>query len=97
MSTQNCSMQAGQLIVMSSGEYSDYTYLQSYVALQDVSVDQMRNLAEAVNRERAHMAHEGEYVDPQSMFLVELIRKGWVLSIDHHEIHIGSYGQLSLS
>ena len=86
---QNVELQAGKLIVFSSGEYSDYGYHGAYVCLQSVSHEDIVNLQDEVNKSE-------EYCK-QSLFQSACIRKGWLAQIELREIHLGSYGDLELA
>lgn len=94
---QNLELKAGRLVVFSCGEYSDYGYRGSYVALVDVSDAEMRELADQVNREANRINEEtDDYARAVEMFEAEMIRKGWIAIIEMREIHIGSYSELEL-
>ena len=94
---QNVELKAGKLVTFSSGEYSDYYHLGSYVALQDVPYEEIQAVADEVKRAAQIADDNDEFPDRHSMFQAALIRKGWLAVIDMDEIHIGSYGELDLS
>ena len=94
-SVQNVSLKAGSLVTFSSGEYSDYGYRGTYVALQDVSFEEMMEVVEFVKSKAEK--EDPDYPNAQPLFEPELIRRGWLLSVPMHEIHIGGYNSLELS
>jgi len=94
MSEQNIELKAGQLVVFSEGEYSDYGYRGTYVVLADVSADEMHEVAGVV---KAEADGDGDDWNVISMVEPELIRRGKLAAIDLREIYLGAYGKLRLS
>ena len=90
---QNVELKAGQLVVFSEGSYSDFMYGQAYVALRNVSQDEMLAVASAVHTKNGG-SRWGNGLHEK--FHAEIIRQGMVACIDLREIHIGNYGVLDL-
>lgn len=84
---QNLYLKAGELIVFSEGEYSDYGYRGQYVALQNVSEEQLKEVGDKANEEGYGAVDR---------FISMCIREGWLADINMREIHLGSYGDLIL-
>lgn len=80
--------------MFSSGEYSDYGYMGAFVALQDVTHEQMKEIEGMTSQKADEAEDDNEWSCRHSMFQAALIRNGWLAVIDLHEIHIGSYGDL---
>lgn len=88
--TQNLEFKAGHLIVFSEGEYSDYGYRGSYVCLQNVSHEEITDLADSIKSEDDRYRRVDKFES-------ECIKKGWLAIIEIREIHLGSYGDLDVS
>lgn len=93
MDGHNAFLKAGCLVVFSSGEYSDYGYHGSFVALQNVSAEEARMLVRSVKDEVAK--DDRLYHNKHEIFISRCIRNGWLLGVDMDEIHLGSYGDLT--
>ena len=97
MSEENY-LTAGKLVTFTSGEYSCYSMHGTFVALETVTREQAEEVASAL-RAKAEAEEEktGWYDgDLHEEFQAELIRKGWLVSVDNTEHHIGSYSYLKL-
>ena len=94
MTKQVLDLTAGELVVFSEGEYSDYGYMGAFVVLQDVPEAAMLEVVEEVNA--AADADDDFYYNRSSLFIAALIRRGYLASINLREIHIGTYGELKL-
>lgn len=101
-------VKAGKLFCFSEGEYSDYGYVGHFLALEDITADTFEKCkARCLERIKAG---EGEAYgappdidDPsdvahamRGLFLPELVRMGVLMDIECVEIHIGSYGRLTV-
>lgn len=84
--TKELGFKAGELLVFSEGIYSDYGYMGSFVALESVSQQQMLEIEQEVK-----VGLDTTY-DGTQQFVAALIKRGWILSIPHREIHLGEYG-----
>ena len=79
-------IKAGMAIIFSSGKYSDYSFGQVYIALQDFNYMEeakkfyMEELEKDINT----------YVDSED-FENYLISKGFLGICDYREIHVGDY------
>lgn len=93
-STQNLDIKAGELICFSEGEYSEYGYIDHFVALQDVSRKQLLALAQSLRDQEE--AETIEYGQAKEQLIPRMIANGWLLSINCREIHIGRYGTLDI-
>lgn len=98
----------GDLIVFSTGEYSDYGYAGHFVALEDITTEHFQNAREEAER-RYRIADEAQdnwtresgapyppSEDKHSAFIAALIRSGLLVSVAVTEHHIGSYGDIEL-
>ena len=94
---QNIELKAGRIITFSEGEYSDYRYCGTFVALQDVPKEEMMDAVAKIKKVQEASDDEGIFTDGSGEFLAEMIQRGWLAIIDMQEIHIGSYGHLDLS
>lgn len=90
---QNLDLKAGSLIVFSEGQYSDYGYRGAYVVLCDVSEAMMKD---AVRVTKLQASQLDDSFGSISRFEPELIRRGWLATIDLREIYLGSYGELKV-
>lgn len=84
-------IKAGERIILSSGEYSDYSVLTTVDALEDFDIDFIRK--EWVN----FKASRTEYCDGHYEFLAWLInvrRCVAEVAVDWREWHIGSYSRV---
>ena len=89
MMAQNLDLKAGELLVFSTGSYSDYGYQGSYVVLRDIASAEMEEIATQINS-------DGDKYDSQDRFQAELIRRGCLLTINMREIHLGDWGEVIL-
>ena len=109
MTTVNSEIPAGTLICFSSGEYSDYGYNGHFVVLEALNKGKINAAIEAVNsrleayeekyeawRDSGMQGRPPESMDKQESFIAHLIKEGLLLSINVHEIHIGSYSELDI-
>lgn len=95
MSEENY-LTAGKLVTFTSGQYSDYSMHGTFVALETVTRERINEVA-GLLRTRAEAEEEklGWYDgDLHEEFQAEMIRKGWLVSVDNTERHLGSYGYL---
>lgn len=87
-------IKAGMAIVVSSGCYSDYTFGQVYIALQDFNyMDEarkfyMEGLEKAYNENKRNYWFYPEIED----FERYLISNGFLGLCDYRQIHTGDYG-----
>ena len=81
-------LKAGKMVIFSQGEYSDYCYMGAFVALKDLSENQLRKMVEPLKK--------GEYQDNLDEVVALLIREGFLLELDYTEIHVGSYSTIDL-
>lgn len=86
-------MKAGSLIVFTTGEYSDYSFIDHFLVLQDIPKEK---IAEIEREVRKREAQSKEALNPYVVFISLLIREGFLLSISVTEYHLGSYGKLEL-
>lgn len=82
MTEQNVEMKAGELIFFTEGSYSDYNIQGTFVALQNVSADEMRALEAELN------AMDSE---TRPLFVNVAIARGWLVSVNAREIWLGDY------
>ncbi|RDD72937.1 hypothetical protein [Paracoccus versutus] len=84
------SVKAGQIVKFSSGAYGNYRCIDTFVAIENVTHDEMVALAQSANEAG------GELDDRQRLFLSRLIRTGRFLELKAREIHMGSYDEIEL-
>lgn len=85
-------IRAGQIVTFSSGEYSDYELHDTFVAIADTTVDELKAIEQQAND--ACGEDEEQDDDPHYVFLSLLIRSGRFLQVPMRELHLGSYGRL---
>lgn len=89
MTENRKALTAGRLTTFSEGQYSDYGYRGTYVALKDLTLDELVAKAEPLR--------VGEYEDNLEGVEALLIREGYLLEVDITEIHLGRYSTLEIS
>lgn len=78
------------LIALSSGEYSDYRFNGLYKVTKDMD---FLEVAKAYVDQAPMCDWDDERKDlSEEAFAAYLLRHGWVIEIDYHEIHLGNYG-----
>lgn len=89
----------GELILLSSGEYSDYNIRGTFRCLQDISAERLCKIAKETQalKEGLDETRGYGYCDLEDKFIATLIRLQLIEDIDAHELHIGSYSDLKLS
>lgn len=87
MDSENKIAKAGKLLLMDSGDYSDYTVVGFFVVLKDF--DPMKELEEykAANPDKAK-----DYEFGEDAFLAVLLAKGYLMEVEHGNLYLGSYG-----
>ena len=75
---------AGKLITFSEGDVSDYGYRGTYVALKDLTLDELIAKIEPL-REGANQ-YNGGFGRVEAL----LIREGYLLEVDMTEVNLGS-------
>ena len=98
---------AGRLIYFTSGEYSDYQVLGTFVVLQDITgkdIEKVREVfwdavdaGEVKNSTRETLSRNSPYslgATEMAWFIPSLIKMGFLASVEMTEVHIGSYGEL---
>ena len=80
---------AGKLTTFSEGEYSDYGYRGTYVALKDLTLDELIAKGESLRT--------GKYYEDSGKVEALLIREGYLLEVDMTEVHLGGYGTIDIS
>lgn len=106
--TTDIKARRGDLLVFSTGEYSDYSLAGHFVALEDITAEHFQDAREDAERryrdaDQAQDAWDeksGEpyppYVNKHEAFIAALIRAGLLVSVAVTEHHIGSYGDIHL-
>lgn len=104
---QNFDVPAGKLVCFSTGEYSDYGITGHFVTLQPLtqeaanSAREKAEVADKNNKKEMEKYRNGEREDYPGFssihetFIAALIRDGFLTAVDVHEMHIGSYGEIS--
>lgn len=93
MTRQNLDLKAGELIVFSEGEYSDYGYQGAFVVLKDAKSDDLLAMAREI---QAKEDEELDWARKPDIFVSAVIREGYLAAIDLREIHLGAYGDLTI-
>ncbi len=86
---KNFDIKKGQIVVLSSGEYSDYRYMYIGKALLDFCSKDIEKYEAQCNSEWGSF-DEGKLV-------AILDKEGFFEEIDAHEIHVGDYGRFDLN
>ena len=84
---ENTKVMRGEIILFSSGEYSDYSYAGQVIFTKDCE------LKEARDKYKEHCQKTKEYADSGS-FVTFLCALEFCLPLQCREIHLGSYGEL---
>jgi len=88
--------QRGTVLVLSTGEYSDYRVDAILVTLTDCD---LRGLAQAYHEECMGViaaAGNADWDRPQPQdFPSWLVAKGHAMPVDHNEIYLGAYGEFA--
>jgi hypothetical protein len=87
---------AGKIVVFSSGEYSDYSLHGMFVGLQDVTFEQAQEIVTEVNAAADKIDEEGGWSDRHMMYQAALIGKGYLMEVDYVNRWIGSYSDLTV-
>lgn len=80
---------AGKLTMFSSGEWSDYTIQGVYVALKDLTLDELK----AKSAPLVSGAFDDDLYSVEAM----LVREGYLLEVDVTEVYVGDYDRIRLS
>lgn len=84
-------IEAGMAIVISSGEYSDYSFGQVYIALQDFNYMEEAKKFYIEELEKNYKEQKIlTYVDSED-FEEYLVSKGFLGLCNYREIHVGDY------
>lgn len=91
-------LNAGKLVLFSSGEYSDYSFGSCYVATKTVSFDDVQKIADDINEKKKSGERKVGWYEgcAHTEFIMQLIENGWMIEVDITERHIGSYGSLEV-
>lgn len=84
-------IQAGQLVLLSSGEYSDYGVLAIAKSLKDFDTNE-----ETINFLEELKIHSGHDHDIEFRFMAWLHKKGFIEDVPYREVHLGSYGRIEI-
>lgn len=98
MTTEKPWLTAGELIYITTGDYSDYRVRETFVALETVTRAEMLEIADELNQRQQDDDNNDDLYGTQihDVFLARLIRRGWLAMVPMREIHIGSYGGLDV-
>lgn len=107
--TVNAEIPAGTLICFSSGEYSDFGYNGHFLLLEALTNEKLQEVKDEAKAKYSaskqawsdwyasdKTAPYPEGVDAHEAFVAGLIRRGVLLPINVHELHLGSYGELDI-
>ena len=109
MTDKNLMLKAGKLHLFTTGEYSDYHHTGAYVALCDLTVDQMKAIVVQLKEENAEYVNEKNLLFPKfprsptsfddasATLVAALIKLGLLLEVSVAEVHVGSYSELNPS
>lgn len=75
--------------MFSSGEWSDYTIQGVYVALKDLTLDELK----AKSAPLVSGAFDDDLYSVEAM----LVREGYLLEVDVTEVYVGDYDRIRLS
>lgn len=80
-------VKAGELLTLSSGEYSDYHVLTVARALDNFDPTKVA---------RQFELEAGEDVDPHYGFIAMLVEQGLIEELNYREVHVGCYDRLDI-
>ena len=80
-------IKAGTIVNFSEGEYSDYGYIGTFVAIQDVTQE---DYDKAAGEELA----KGGYESSSVAVVANLVRTGKLVDVNSVEVHLGCYGRV---
>ena len=86
---ENPNFNRGEVIVFSSGEYSDYSLCAFIVAIEDLNLDELGQEWKALQKDKT-------YLDMDT-FPSWLIAKGLAMPVTYSEVHVGDYGLYSMN
>lgn len=85
-------MKAGDYLMLSTGEYSDYSFSGPYKILKDFTFGE---IVEEI-KENFKPSYEGDEIDNYSV-APYLIKRGYIEDVENcTEVHCGSYGRLEI-
>lgn len=88
----------GELVALSSGEYSDYRVDGLFKVLKDFDAQILLvEWAEETGRKLEKGVVEIDYLNENIKFIGWLNKKGYIEHMDYRELHTGSYGKTHLS
>lgn len=88
--SQNPKFDAGTIIILAEGEYSDYRTGPLFRCLKDVNLE---DLAREFYPNAPKSEWSGRRNADASTFTLWLIQNGWVEELEYSEVHVGSYGE----
>jgi len=98
MKEQITEFKAGELMTISTGEYSDYCVNGLFSVLKDFDAQvQLAAWAAETGREMTGDGVYSNYQNKQIDYMGWLNRNGFVEDVTFRELHIGDYGETELS
>ena len=80
-------IKAGTIINFSEGEYSDYGYIGTFVALQDITQEDYEKAAKGESE-------KPNYESSSSAVVANLVLTGKLVDVNSIEVHLGAYGKV---
>ena len=80
-------IKAGTIVNFSEGSYSDYGYLGTFVALQDITQEDYEKAAKGESE-------KPNYESSPSAVVANLVKTGKLVDVNSVEVHLGDYGEV---
>lgn len=88
----------GELVALSTGEYSDYCVNGLFVVLKNFDAQVLLDdWAKETGRELVNGTVRADYSNQQVDFIGWLNNGGYVKDVEYRELHTGNYGKTELS
>lgn len=89
-------MKAGELLILSHGEYSDYSYSGPFRVLKDFDPKEQADECREYWRQLPESERCWQEGPDSSNYIAFLHARGFIEDVDCTEIHVGSYGRLQI-
>jgi len=87
----------GELVTVSTGEYSDYCVNGLFEVLNDFdAIEQLNVWCSETGRSIKNGVVERDYKNENIEYMPWLVTKGFVKDVDYRELHTGGYGETRL-
>lgn len=93
MNTENLKFKAGEIIILTSGEYDDYTIINSVIAISDFNMAE--KAIEFITKNKDPDEDFNNYHVDFTEFATFLVAQGVVSTVNCKKIQLGAYGKFS--